>query len=233
MPRMGYGRTRASASGPRHASRSAERRNARTSQKASSSKTSTKPCRRARRRRSMRGVSAGAGTVASCVASRGSGSAAAAGTGSAPRRERVRVRIPAASAVTMAASGRATAMAGPRYPYVRRIESIPVSGVEIRKATTAPGFAPLRLNSRAAGTTLQEQRGSGAPRTVARNTGRRPPPPSSPAIRCERTNSARRPARRKPPSRKRLPSRRTRISADVKVPIKLIGLHPVECDAVS
>jgi hypothetical protein len=51
------------------------------------------------------------------------------------------------------------------------MESIPVSGVEIRKATTAPGLAPFLRSSLAAGTTLHEHKGSGAPRSVARNTG--------------------------------------------------------------
>lgn len=47
------------------------------------------------------------------------------------------------------------------------MESIPVVGVEVKKAKVAPREAPSRLKVAATGITPQEQRGKGIPKRVA------------------------------------------------------------------
>ena len=50
------------------------------------------------------------------------------------------------------------------------IESIPDSGVDIRKAVVAPLFAPCFLSDAAAGNTPHDQSGSGTPKAAALKT---------------------------------------------------------------
>ena len=57
------------------------------------------------------------------------------------------------------------------------IESIPDSGVEIRKAVIAPLFAPFFFKSVAAGNTPQDQRGRGTPKKAAFKTEENLPAP--------------------------------------------------------
>ena len=71
--------------------------------------------------------------------------------------------IPAEVAVNIAEMGLATVIIGSRSAYVIAMESIPDSGVEIRKAVVAPLLAPCFLRAAAAGRTPQEQRGIGTP----------------------------------------------------------------------
>jgi len=54
----------------------------------------------------------------------------------------------------------------PNTPYVAKIESTPVMGVEIRKERVAPLLAPLFLMLVAKGITPQEQTGRGMPKMV-------------------------------------------------------------------
>lgn len=53
-----------------------------------------------------------------------------------------------------------------------KMESMPDSGVEIRKAETAPRFAPCLLRDAAAGSTPHDQSGSGTPKKAALMTER-------------------------------------------------------------
>ena len=62
----------------------------------------------------------------------------------------------------------------PRNEALTRIESTPVCGVLIRKATVAPLDAPLCLRLRPTGITAQEQRGNGTPSPTALKTPKRP-----------------------------------------------------------
>ncbi len=50
------------------------------------------------------------------------------------------------------------------------MESTPDSGVEIRNAVVAPLFAPCFLSNAAAGSTPQDQSGSGTPSSAALTT---------------------------------------------------------------
>jgi hypothetical protein len=57
-----------------------------------------------------------------------------------------------------------------RREYVRRIESTPLSGVDMRKDKQAPLFAPCFFIPATAGTTPQDQRGIGIPKRDAYKT---------------------------------------------------------------
>jgi hypothetical protein len=68
------------------------------------------------------------------------------------------------------------------------IESIPVSGVEIRNASVAPLDAPFLRSDIAVGRTPHEQSGSGTPKSAARNTDLKPGFPRCRAILSLSTN---------------------------------------------
>ena len=89
-----------------------------------------------------------------------------------------RTTKPTTSALATAAAGRYTATRGPSNASVTRIETTSVSGTETRNDAVAPLLAPRRRSAIAAGSTLHEHSGSGAPISAAHNTGRRPVPVS-------------------------------------------------------
>lgn len=86
-------------------------------------------------------------------------------------------RNPAAIAVRKAAAGRTSVIIGSRSAQDIAIESIPDSGVEMRKAVIAPLFAPFFFKNVAAGNTPQDQRGSGTPKKAAFKTEENRPSP--------------------------------------------------------
>jgi len=70
------------------------------------------------------------------------------------------------------------------------METMSVSGTETRNDAVVPLLAPWRRSAMAAGTTLHEHSGMGAPSNAARNTGRLPVPVSAAVTRgkrCKRT----------------------------------------------
>ena len=73
------------------------------------------------------------------------------------------IQKPETVAVIKAAKGRINVIIGSNKAYVIAIESIPDSGVEIRKAAVAPLLAPCRRKLAAAGTTPQLHKGMGTP----------------------------------------------------------------------
>jgi len=84
-------------------------------------------------------------------------------------------------------------MTGPSRAYVMEIESIPDSGVDIRKAVVAPLFAPCFFKVTAAGRTPQEHKGMGIPNRAALKTEINRPVPK-----CWPTESGVRKIRNKP-----------------------------------
>jgi hypothetical protein len=99
------------------------------------------------------------------------------------------------------ASGRATVITGSSRPQVTTTESTPVSGVETRKALTAPLLAPAFRRDAATGSTEQEQSGSGAPTTEAVATERRSSRDIQRLSHSELSHWATKPATRNPSSR--------------------------------
>jgi hypothetical protein len=77
---------------------------------------------------------------------------------------------PAVIAVINAERGLKIVIIGSISAYVIDMESIPVSGVEIRKERVAPLLAPCFFNETAAGNTAQEHRGKGIPKIEAFRT---------------------------------------------------------------
>src|SRR5215471_19531026 len=82
------------------------------------------------------------------------------------------------------------------------ILSAPVSGVATRNATVAPGVAPCFRRPSAVGSTPQEHKGSGAPRTDAQRTDLTRPVPTRRTNNPLGTRTASAPAKRKPKIRK-------------------------------
>src|SRR3989338_3055971 len=82
--------------------------------------------------------------------------------------------MPAVTAVIKAAKGLKTVIKGSRRAYVRKIESTPVSGVDIKNESVAPFEAPLLRNDIAVGKTPHEHNGNGMPKRAARNTDLNP-----------------------------------------------------------
>src|SRR5215471_12712152 len=80
--------------------------------------------------------------------------------------------------------------------------SAPVSGVATRNATVAPGVAPCLRSPSAVGSTPQEHKGNGAPRTDPQSTDLTFPVPISRVSSRPGTRTARTPASRKPKRRK-------------------------------
>jgi hypothetical protein len=74
---------------------------------------------------------------------------------------------PALIALKNAVIGLIRVRIGPKSEYVSAMESIPVSGVEVKKERHAPLFAPCLLKPATAGTTPQEHRGMGIPNNEA------------------------------------------------------------------
>src|SRR3990167_2096980 len=82
--------------------------------------------------------------------------------------------MPAVTAVIKAANGLKNVIKGSRRAYVRKIESTPVSGVDIKNESVAPFEAPLLRNDIAVGKTPHEHNGNGMPKRAARNTDLNP-----------------------------------------------------------
>src|SRR3984893_8892326 len=80
--------------------------------------------------------------------------------------------------------------------------SAPVSGVATRNATVAPGVAPCLRRPSAVGSTPQEHKGNGAPRTDAQRTDLTRPVPTRRTNNPLGTRTASAPAKRKPKIRK-------------------------------
>ena len=184
---------------------SADRPTPRASQCAVSSKRSRKAYVATRRPRASHARSGAGPSSGRCPwGSAGSGSPASAASGSGPSRAGAPrfVASPATIAVMIATSGRTAVMRGSMRAQLIAIESTPVSGVAMRKATVAPLLAPCRTSPSAVGSTPQEQRGTGTPMIDAQSTDLTRPGPRKRRKTRDGTRTASRPATAKPNSRK-------------------------------
>ena len=90
------------------------------------------------------------------------------------------------------------ARGNPKKPYVTKIESIPVWGVEVKKEIVAPLDAPLFNNDIPVGRTPHEQRGKGTPNIEAKKLALKELSPRWRFINLSLKNNLKKPAKVNP-----------------------------------